>query len=261
MSGRLVGRTALVTGAAQGLGGAHIRRLAEEGAAVIAVDRQAPEADAFGQSIAQVAAVGGKVLARCADVTDLASLERVAAEGATAFGGIDILVANAGIFPPHRPTMDLAPADWAATLAINLTGSWNAVRAVLPYIRKGGRGGSIILTSSIYGLKGSAGAAHYTASKHGVVGLMRSLALELGPESIRVNSVHPTTVETPMLRSLLPEGAGEAERASMLEGYNVLPVPWIDPVEVSNAIVFLASDEGRLITGVTLPVDAGTLLK
>ena len=228
---------------------------------MIAVDRQSPDSEPFSASVERVRAAGGRILALSADVTDLAALERVATEGAAAFGGIDILVANAGIFPLPQPIMELAPYDWAATLAVNLTGTWNAVRAVLPEIRKSGRGGSIVLTSSPYGLKGVAGGAHYAASKHGVVGLMRSLALELGPESIRVNTVHPTTVDTPMLRSVLPDGAPETERAAALEGFNLLPVPWIEPIDVSNVIVFLASDEGRYVTGVTLPVDAGALIK
>jgi NAD(P)-dependent dehydrogenase (short-subunit alcohol dehydrogenase family) len=134
------------------------------------------------------------------------------------------------------------------------------VRATTPYIRTGKRGGAIVITSSPYGLKGCPGAAHYAASKHALVGMMKSLALELGPEWIRVNSIHPTTVDTYMLRSVMPKGTTE-ERAEVLKGFNVLPVPWIDPVDVSNAIVFLASDEARYITGIALPVDAGSLLK
>ena len=261
MSGRLQGKVAMITGAAQGLGSAHLIRLAEEGAALVAIDRQSPEAAPFAEGIAKARAAGATVLAYAADVTDLAALEQIAEAAGSELGGIDILVANAGIFPAPGPITEMRPEDWAATLAVNLTGTWNAVRAALPQMRKRGGGGAIILTSSPYGLKGIAGGAHYAASKHGVVGLMRSLALELGAESIRVNTVHPTTVDTPLLRAVLPEGASEAERAAAVDGFNVLPVPWIEPGEVSNAIVFLASDEGRFITGVTLPIDAGALVK
>lgn len=258
---RLKNRVAFVTGAAQGMGSAHCVRLAEEGADVIAVDLESPDSKHFSDTLSQVKDAGRRVLAASADVRDELRLGAIAEQGYAAFGRIDIVVANAGVFPMPRPLLDLAPDDWSTTLNVNLTGAWHTVRATLPYIRAGGQGGSIILTSSPFGLKGFPGAAHYVASKHGVVGLMRALALELGSEWIRVNSIHPTSVDTHMLQSVMPDSPTAEDRAKALSGFNVLPVPWIEARDVSNAVVFLASDEARYITGVALPVDAGALLK
>jgi (+)-trans-carveol dehydrogenase len=258
---RLKDRVAYITGAAQGMGQAHCVRLAEEGADIIAVDLEPPHGGNFSETIARVQSTGRRIFAAKADVRDERSLEAAAKDGHAVFGRIDIVVANAGIFPMPQPLLQLSPDAWSATLDVNLTGAWHTVRATVPHIRAGGRGGSIILTSSPYGLKGFPGAAHYAASKHGVVGLMRTLALELGPEWIRVNSIHPTTVDTQMLRSVLPDTLTTEQRAEALAGFNVLPLAWIEARDVSNAVVFLASDEARCITGVALPVDAGALLK
>jgi (+)-trans-carveol dehydrogenase len=262
MSQRLDNRVAFVTGAAQGMGRSHVVRLAQEGADIVAVDLESPDAGAaFARTIELVQATGRRILARQADVRDEARLTEIAREAHGLLGRIDIVVANAGVFPPPQAFMDLPSAAWSAAVDVNLTGTWNTVRATTPHIRAGKRGGVIILTSSPYGLKGCAGGAHYAASKHAVVGLMKSLALELGPEWIRVNSIHPTTVDTHMLRSVMPAAMSTEELAEALKGFNVLPVPWIEPVDVSNAIVFLASDEARYITGAALPIDAGGLLK
>jgi (+)-trans-carveol dehydrogenase len=258
---RLRNRVAFVTGAAQGMGRAHCVRLAEEGADVIAIDLEPLESKHFSDTLSQVKDTGRRVLAATADVRDESRLKAIADEGYAAFGRIDIVVANAGVFPLPRPFLDLAPDDWSTTLNVNLTGAWHTVRATIPYMRAGGRGGSIILTSSPFGLKGFPGAAHYVASKHGVVGLMRALALEFGPEWIRVNSIHPTTVDTKLLQSAMPDAPTAEDRAKALSGFNVLPVPWIEARDVSNAVLFLASDEARYITGIALPVDAGALLK
>jgi (+)-trans-carveol dehydrogenase len=153
----------------------------------------------------------------------------------------------------------------------NLTGEWHAAKAGIPHLRAGGRGGSIILTSSLAGLKGQQNLAHYVAAKHGLVGLMRTLALELAPDFIRVNSIHPTTVDTDMVQNAatyalfapdLPEDQRTKETLeSRFQALNVLPIPWLEPVDISNALVFLASDEARYITGVALPVDAGAAIK
>jgi (+)-trans-carveol dehydrogenase len=152
---------------------------------------------------------------------------------------------------------------------VNLTGVWNTCRAAIPHLVTGGRGGSIILTSSAVGLRAVANVGHYAAAKHGVIGLMRTLALELAPYSIRVNTVHPTGVDTPMIQNeslyrLMVPGVDEPTRedvAPVLEALNALPVPWVEPRDVSHAVLFLASDEARFITGVTFPVDAGMTIK
>lgn len=262
MSFRLRDRVAFVTGAAQGMGRSHAVRLAQEGAHIVAVDLESPENEgAFAETVELVKATGRTILARQADVRDESSLKDVARQAYDTFGRIDIVVANAGIFPPPQPFLDLPSTAWSAALDVNLTGAWHTVRATTPHILAGKRGGAIILTSSPFGLKGFPGAAHYVASKHGVVGLMKTLALELGPQWIRVNSIHPTTVNTRMLQSVMPETPTTEDRARALIGFNALPVPWIDSVDVSNAVVFLASDEARYITGVALPIDAGSLLK
>lgn len=164
--------------------------------------------------------------------------------------------------------VDTSERAWNDLLDINLTGVWHTVKAAVPHLVASGRGGSIIITSSSIGLRGARNVAPYVASKHAVVGLMRTLALELGPHMIRVNTVHPTQVDTDMitnevnLRLFVPnaENPTREDFAAVSQGLNSLPVPWIDPVDVSNALVFLASDEARYITGATLPVDAGSLL-
>ena len=151
----------------------------------------------------------------------------------------------------------------------NLTGVWHTAKAAIPHLIEGGNGGSIILTSSAAGLKGYENIAHYVSAKHGVVGLMRTLALELAPYSIRVNSIHPTQVDTPMIqneptwRLFRPdlEHPTKDDFAPASQAVNALPIPWVEPVDISNAVLFLASDEGRYLTGVTLPVDAGTVIK
>jgi NAD(P)-dependent dehydrogenase (short-subunit alcohol dehydrogenase family) len=154
---------------------------------------------------------------------------------------------------------------------VNLTGVWHTAKAAIPHIKAGGRGGSIILTSSTAGLMAIPSIGHYTAAKHGVVGLMRTLALELAPDMIRVNSVHPTSVDTGMIQNAatyalfapdLEEGARTKEvLADRFQALNALPIPWVEPVDISNAVLWLASDESRYVTGVTLPVDAGSLIK
>jgi (+)-trans-carveol dehydrogenase len=154
---------------------------------------------------------------------------------------------------------------------VDLTGFWHAVKAAIPHLRAGGRGGSIILTSSTMGLKAEPNIGHYNSAKHGVVGLMRTLALELAPDFIRVNSVHPTTVNTHMVQNsatyeVFAPDLPAAERtrealAPRFQNLNAMPIPWVEPAEISNAVLWLASDESRYVTGITLPVDAGQMLK
>jgi len=154
-------------------------------------------------------------------------------------------------------------------LDINLTGAWHTVKAAVPHLIAGGRGGAVIITSSAAGLRGYPNIAHYVASKHGLVGLMRALALELAPHSIRVNSLHPTQVETDMIlndamyRLLRPDldSPGREDMAAASRAMHALPVPWVQAEDVTNALMFLASQESRYITGVALPIDAGCLVK
>jgi NAD(P)-dependent dehydrogenase (short-subunit alcohol dehydrogenase family) len=203
-----------------------------------------------------------------ADVRDYGALKKALDDGVAQLGRLDIVSANAGI-ASFGPAEELPEQTWQDMIDTNLTGVWHAAKAAIPHLIAGGRGGSIVLTSSAAGLKAYANAAHYVSAKHGVVGLMRTLALELAPHMIRVNSLHPTQVDTDMVMNEFTfklfspdtpnptiEDFGPASQAM-----NALPIPWVEPVDISNALLFLASDEARYITGVTLPVDAGTVIK
>ena len=183
-----------------------------------------------------------------------------------AFGRIDILLANAGIVGSRGWTWELADEDWNRTLDVNLTGAWKAARAAIPKMIAGGEGGSIVFTGSGASAIGFPRAVPYTVSKHGLVGLMRTLAVELAPHNIRVNMVSPSVVNTPMIMNeeTLGVWAGGKERATVEDAMpafrrmSALPNAWVEPADVSNAIVFLVSGSGRYITGVDLPVDSGT---
>jgi NAD(P)-dependent dehydrogenase (short-subunit alcohol dehydrogenase family) len=186
----------------------------------------------------------------------------------TQLGRLDIVSANAGIVS-YGTLAELPEQTWRDMIDVDLTGEWHAAKAAIPHLRAGGRGGSMILTSSEMGLRAIPNAGHYTAAKHGVVGLMRTLALELAPDFIRVNSIHPTTVNTPMVmnsatyRLFRPdlENPTADDMAEASRAVNALPIPWVEPADISNAVLWLASDESRYVTGITLPVDAGWLVK
>ena len=275
--GRVEGKIAFITGAARGQGRSHAIRLAQEGADIIAVDvceditgvpyKGATEAD-LAQTVKEVEALDRRIMAVKADVRDFAALKKAVDDGVGQFGRLDIVSANAGILAETQVSWETDEAGWQATLDINLTGVWHTAKAAIPHL-VANKGGSIILTSSTAGLEGFENAAHYVSSKHGVVGLMRALALELAPYSIRVNSLHPTQVNTPMIKNEATyrlfrpdlEQPTEADFAPASQALNALPIPWVEPVDISNAVLFLASDEARYITGVTLPVDAGALIK
>jgi (+)-trans-carveol dehydrogenase len=277
MTGRVEGKVAFITGAARGQGRSHAVRLAEEGADIIAVDicaqigsvpyEMATPAD-LAETVREVEALDRRIVAAEADVRDYAALKAALDDGVAQLGGLDIVSANAGI-ASFAPAADLEEATWQDMIDVNLTGVWHAAKAAIPHLIAGGRGGSIVLTSSTAGLVALPNMAHYVAAKHGVVGLMRTLALELAPHSIRVNSVHPTGVNTPMvqneptMRVFLPgvENPTAEQYAEAMGALNALPIPWVEPRDVSNAVLFLASDEARYITGVTLPVDAGSTQK
>ncbi|MBL7498830.1 mycofactocin-coupled SDR family oxidoreductase [Frankia sp. CNm7] len=276
-SGRVAGKVALITGAARGQGRAHAVRLASEGADIIALDACAPmstvpyrlagEAE-LAETAALVEALGQRVVARRADVRDLAAVTAAVDEGVAELGRLDIVVANAGVNTP-APMVEMTEQIWLEIIDVDLNGVWRTCRAAIPHVIAGGRGGAIILTSSAAGLKAYANIAHYTAAKHGVVGLMKTLAQELAPHRIRVTTVNPTQVDTPMImnepmyRLFCPEvdNPTRADFAPVSRAMNALPIPWVEPEDVSNAVLFLASDEARYITGVALPVDAGVLVK
>jgi (+)-trans-carveol dehydrogenase len=278
MTGRVAGKVAFITGAARGQGRSHAIRLAQEGADIIAVDLcgqvdSVPYAMAtlgdLAETVQQVEALDRRIVATQADVRDYGAVKAAVADGVAQLGRLDIVSANAGIFS-FGTLEELDETHWQDMLDINLTGVWHAAKAAIPHLRAAG-GGSIILTSSTAGLQAIPHVGHYTAAKHGVVGLMRTLALELAPDMIRVNSVHPTAVNTDMIQNsatyeLFASDLPEAERtrealAPRFQGLNVLPVPWVEAVDISNAVLWLASDEARYVTGVTLPIDAGLLLK
>jgi SDR family mycofactocin-dependent oxidoreductase len=265
MSG-LCDKVVVVTGAARGMGRAHCERFADEGADVIAIDISAA-ADELRDTATEVEKRGRRCVTAMADVTDLAALTAAVEVGVAQLGPLDVIVANAGIYPAGAPTWELTEEVWRRTLDVNLTGVWHTVKAGLTHF--GDHGGSIILISSTNGLRGTANTAHYTSSKHAVVGLARTLANELGERGIRVNTVHPGAVATTMipndvtLRQLRPdlEQPTVDDAAETLTARHLLPVPWVEPVDIANAVVFLASDEARYITGTQLVVDAGLLAR
>jgi (+)-trans-carveol dehydrogenase len=276
--GTFDGKVALITGAARGQGRSHAVRLASEGADIVAIDicddiesvpyDLATPADL--QAVAdEVEALGRRVVAHQADVRNLAELKAAVDDAVDQLGRLDIVAANAGITSLGGPAHELSEELWSDTIGVNLTGVWHTVKAAVPHIIAGGRGGSIILTSSVAGLRGYPNVSHYTAAKHGVVGLMRSLTVEFGQYGIRVNSVHPTQVNTAMIMNpaffklFVPdeESPSIEKFAEVSQDMHVLPTPWVEPEDVSNVIAFLASDQGRYITGATIPVDAGAISK
>ncbi|RQM35225.1 Putative short-chain type dehydrogenase/reductase [Rhodococcus ruber] len=268
---------AFVTGAARGQGRNHAVRLAREGADIIALDLCAPVQGApydmatradLDETVRLVQAEGRQIVASEADVRDSAAVAKAVAAGVERFGRLDVVVANAGIAGSY-PVEDLTDDIWRDMIDINLTGVWNTVKASVPHLRAGGRGGSIVLISSIAGLKGLPNNAHYAAAKHGVLGVMRSLANELGPEGIRINAVLPTNVETRMLlndaiyKLFLPDEVQPTREQvePLLHGMHALDVPFVQPDDVSNAVLFLAGSQSRYVTGITMPIDAGALVK
>lgn len=274
MTGRLTNKIALITGAARGIGRAQAVRFAEEGADIIAVDVcgpidtvQVPHStrDDLAETVRLVEQAGGRVVTEIIDVRDSEELRAAADRGAAELGGIDIVCATAGV-TSRGNAVELSEAAWRTMLDVNLTGVWNTCTASAPHLISRGAG-SMVLVSSIAGLRGLIGVAHYTAAKHGVVGLMRSLAHDLAPHGVRVNCVHPTNVDTPLIQNDLVRSGFRPdldrpptrdEFAAAATRMNLLAVPWVQPVDVANASLFLASDEARYITAVSLPVDAGS---
>ncbi|QIN79318.1 mycofactocin-coupled SDR family oxidoreductase [Rubrobacter marinus] len=274
---RMDGKVALITGAARGQGRSHALRLAEEGAEIIACDIcedigtvQYPLAseDDLNETARMVEDLDRRIVARKADVRDGDALRAVVEEGLSEFGHIDVVCANAGI-ATYGPSWELTEEQWQDMIDVNLTGVWETCKAAIPGMIERGRGGSIIITSSTAGIVGLANLAHYVSAKHGLVGLMKTLANELAPHMIRVNSVHPTGVDTPMVHNestyklFLPhlDTPTREDAAGAFATLNTLPVPWVDARDISNAVLWLASDEARYVTGQQLKVDAGSTEK
>jgi SDR family mycofactocin-dependent oxidoreductase len=271
--GKLDGKVAFITGAARGQGRSHALRLAQEGADIVAVDLAGQidsvpypmsTPDDLAETVSQIEALDRRVVSVQADTRDLDALIEAAKQGVAELGPIDIILANAGIAPQGTKTADrIAFAD---VVGVNLIGVYNTVIAAVPSMIEKGAGGAIVLTSSTQGLSGAGGdgtgaTTGYAAAKHGVVGLMRSFANWLSPKSIRVNTVHPTGVNTPMVVNDAMQAflTANPEMGSALQ--NLMPVELVQPIDISNAIAWLVSDEARYVTGVTLPVDAGFLVK
>jgi len=276
IAGPLAGQVAVVTGAARGQGRSHALALAREGASVIALDACAPIAtvpyplpakEDLEDTAEQVRALGAQVIHGVVDVRDLAGMERFVSDAVATLGRLDIVCANAGISTPS-PTLTMTEEAWQTTIDINLTGVWKTCRATVPHVIAGGRGGAVIITSSSATAMISKNIAHYTASKHGLIGFMRVLAKELAPHRIRVNTLHPTGVRTPMIfnepmyRLFRPdlENPGPEDFESAARSHHALGVSSVDPEDVSAAVIYLASAAGRYVTGSTFMLDAGGTL-
>jgi len=277
--GPLEGRVAFVTGAARGQGRAHAIRLANEGADIIAIDVCGPISDTItyplgtseelAETVRAVEAAGRKVLSRDVDIRDLAALQQVVADGIEQFGRLDILVANAGVLSWGR-LFEMSEEQWNSVIDVNLNGTWKTIRAAVPAMIEAGNGGSIIIVSSSAGLKATPGNGHYAASKHGLTSLTNSLALEVGEFGIRVNSIHPYSIDTPMVeKDAMMELFGKFPsfihsfkpfpyRAVSQEGASSLQ-DFMTAEEVSDVVAWLAGDGSLTISGSQINVDRGTM--
>lgn len=270
---RLSGKVAFITGGARGQGRSHAIRLAEEGADVVLVDicdqvasHQVAMAtpDDLDETVRAVEALGRRVIAEIADVRDQAALDKVVTRAFDDFGGIDIVSANAGISGVGK-TWELSEIEWQDMIDINLTGVWKTLKSVVPPMIEAGRGGSIVITSSVCGIYGIENLSHYTATKHGVIGMMRVLANEVGRYGIRVNCVLPGNIATPLtindsLFGLFVPDKPDPTREDVepiLQEMTSLDVGFLEPVDISNAVLWLSSDEARFVTGICVPIDGG----
>ncbi|TWH37444.1 SDR family mycofactocin-dependent oxidoreductase [Rhodococcus rhodochrous J38] len=279
MAGRVEGKVAFITGAARGQGRSHAIRLAQEGADIIALDICGPirenaqiepsTPEDMAETVEAVKSLNRRIVTAEADVRDFDAVKAAVDNGVEQLGRLDIIVANAGIGTGGAMLHETDEFDWREMLDINLSGVWKSIKAGVPHIIAGGNGGSIVLTSSVGGLKAYPTMGPYISAKHGIVGMMRTFAIELGQHSIRVNTVHPTNVNTPMfmnegaMKMFRPdlENPGPEDMKAATQFMHVLPVGWVEPEDISNAVLFLASDESRYVTGLTLTVDAGSTLK
>jgi (+)-trans-carveol dehydrogenase len=287
MVGRLERKVAFITGAGRGQGRAHAVRMAEEGAEIIAVDichdiAGVPIAlgtpEDLAQTVKDVESLDRRIIAMQADVRDSSALDEAVRVGVAEFGRLDVIVANAGL-STIEPTLELSDEAWNANVDVCLTGVWRTCKAAVPAMIEAGNGGSVIMTSSVCGVRAYPNIGHYVAAKHGVVGLMKTLALELAVQGIRVNTLLPSNVNTPLImndyvmeRFMLASGAGLSaggsmnkfgveELAKIMREAHALDTPWLEPRDIANGALYLASDEARYVTGISLPIDAGNLLK
>jgi (+)-trans-carveol dehydrogenase len=277
MSGKLEGKVAFVTGLARGQGRSHAVALAREGADVIGLDRAAP-VDTMGypmgtpEELAETArlveAAGRRALVRELDVRDRAGIEALLAEGMEVFGRLDVVVANAAVSPPAHRIWEIPAEQWDDVIGINLTGVFHTLAASVPHILAGRQGGSIIVISSGAALNKVPHLGDYVTTKQGVIGLASSLANEVAHRQIRVNVIAPGTVDTPMVTANVPQfrlfrpDLAEPTLEDCREAFTrMMPMgrPWLDAEDVSRAVVFLAGDDARWITGVVLPVDQGNV--
>lgn len=277
--GPLDGRVALITGAARGQGRAHAVRLANDGADVIAIDICRPISDTItyplatseelAETVRAVEATGRKVLAREVDIRDLAALQKVVADGVEQFGRLDVLVANAGVLSWGR-MHEMSEEQWDTVIDVNLNGTWRTVRAAVPAMIEAGNGGSIIIVSSSAGLKATPGNGHYAASKHGLVAITNALAIEVGEYGIRVNSIHPYSIETPMVEKKAMMDLF-TKFPNYIHSFSPMPVQpvnhtskkglqeFMEPEEVADVVAWLAGDGSATISGSQIAVDRGAM--
>ncbi len=277
--GPLEGRVAFITGAARGQGRAHAIRLASEGADIIAIDICGPvsetitypaaTAEELAETVRAVESTGRKALAREVDIRDLAALQQVVSDGVEQFGRLDILVANAGVLSWGR-LWEMSEEQWDTVIEVNLNGTWRTIRAAVPAMIEAGNGGSIIIVSSSAGLKATPGNGHYSASKHGLVALTNALALEVGEFGIRVNSIHPYSIDTPMVEREAMM-AVFAKHPSYLHSFAPMPLHPVNhegkkglmefqaPEEVADVVAWLAGDGSAALSGSQIAVDRGVM--
>jgi SDR family mycofactocin-dependent oxidoreductase len=266
---RLEGKVAFITGAARGQGRAEAVRLASEGADIIAVDLCAtasttqypgPTIEDLDETVRLVEKLDRRIIATQTDVRDFTALSAAVNEGVSQLGRLDIVVANAGICSAAL-SWEISVEQWNETIDTNLTGVFFTIKATVPILLEQGTGGSIVITSSVAGLRGLPFLGHYSATKHGVVGLAKSMANELGQHGIRVNTVHPHGVATGMT---VPELAPQIEKYAETLGpifMGAMREPFVQPEDIANAVAWLVSDEAQYVTGIQLPVDLGTLIR
>jgi (+)-trans-carveol dehydrogenase len=272
--GRFDGKVALISGVARGQGRSHALRLASEGAAIIGFDglctydtvpyKQATQDD-LDETVKQVENAGGRILSGRADVRKRDEIDSIVAKGIAEFGGIDIVVANAGIGINSRPFWEVSQQEWDDVIDVCLMGVWHTVSAAAPAMIAAGKGGSIVVTASAAAIKAAPQLSPYIAAKTGVIGMMRSMANDLAPHKIRINCIAPTAVPTDFVLNdrlyqiFCPdkENPTVEDAAAILRGHHPLGEPWIQPSDASAAVAFLASDEARYISGILLPIDLG----
>ena len=280
MAGRVAGKVAFITGAARGQGRSHAIRLAQEGADIIAVDfvtgvdsvapfYPASTEEDLAETVRQVEALDRRIVASQVDVRDSPALTSAVSEAVAQLGQLNIVVANAGIFTFGTATHRVDEQAWSDLMDINITGVWHTYKAAADHLIAAGPGGSVSIISSLAGFKGLANVAAYTTTKHAVVGLMKVLANELGPHQIRVNTIHPNAIDTPMVKNETTyklfrpdlEHPTLEDAQPAFGGLNPFGIDFIDPIHVSNAVAWLASDEAFYISGGQIPVDAGAAIK